>query len=207
MLLYPKSRSLSSKSFSRDLSKFRPKEMKHLDNIAKSCIFWLSAPFWPKLCPILNFPVPHTYTKICITMAYNFSGKKSTNSNVAFKSYVQQSQFWDYFCPFAFGPKKWKMGIFIKKQKTLLSYHFLPSTSCQISIKNNERFPRSLTHGRMHGPEFIGRPGEPIKGLLLAHHQYENEYKVIQYFDYSRNCVVPDTHPHIYGYYPWFEIP
>ena len=139
MLPHPKSRSLSSNSFSSDLAKLRPKKMKHLDNMAKSCIFSLFAPFWPKLDPIFDFPVPpHLYQNMH-NHGIQLSGKKSANSNVVFKKVMfKKVQFGPIFAPF--GPKKWKMGMFIKNPKTLLSYHFRSSTSCPISVKNNEWF-------------------------------------------------------------------
>ena len=82
-------------------------------------------------------------------------GTFSAKSNDRNFKYNWKGPFWAHFSPF--WSKKNKNENFIKNPKTLLSYHFRPSTSCQISENNNKRFPRKgVTHGRTHGPEFTG---------------------------------------------------
>ena len=75
------------------------------------------------------------------------SCKISEKSNEWIKSYLPKIAFLAIFDPFC--PPRREMRIFIKNPRML---HFLPwvvVTSCKISEKSNERFPRNLiTDGR-----------------------------------------------------------
>ena len=58
IFLFFKEKNTLQTRFLEDLAKFRPKEMKHLDNMAKSCILGLFLPFLAQIGPNKNFATP-----------------------------------------------------------------------------------------------------------------------------------------------------
>ena len=59
-------------------------------------------------------------------------------------------------------PKSAKMRILIKNLDVLFFYPYCPPTSCRVSEKSLEWFPRSIRYGRTHARTHKGDITEPV---------------------------------------------